>query len=163
MRIKTAYISLGSNMGDRLQFLKAAVKEIAEKLGRVTKESAVYECDAWGYTQQPDFYNQVTEIETSLTPAQLLSGCLEIEKSLGRERNILWGQRTIDLDVLLFDGSSVQFENLKIPHPYLHLRKFVLVPLCEIAPNLIHPTLELTISQLLERCPDQLNIRPISN
>lgn len=163
MRIKTAYISLGSNMGDRLQFLKAAVQEIAYKLGRVTKESTVYECDAWGYTKQPDFYNQVTEIETTLTPAQLLSGCLEIEKSLGRERNILWGQRTIDLDVLLFDGSSVQFENLKIPHPYLHLRKFVLVPLCEIAPNLIHPTLELTISQLLERCPDQLNIRPISN
>lgn len=161
MKGKIAYISLGSNMGDRLQFLKDAVKTIGSKLGTVIKESAVYECAAWGYTQQPDFYNQVVEIETKLTPAQLLSGCLEIEQSLGRERSILWGQRTIDLDVLLYDGRSVQLENLKIPHPYLHLRKFVLVPLCEIAPNLIHPTLELTIKQLLERCPDELNISPI--
>jgi 2-amino-4-hydroxy-6-hydroxymethyldihydropteridine diphosphokinase len=161
MKAKQAFISLGSNLGDRLQFLKSAVEQIGLRLGKVIKESKVYEAAAWGHTKQPDFYNQVIEIETELSPAQLLQGCLEIEKSLGRERSILWGERTIDLDILLYDGRSVKLENLNIPHPYLHLRNFVLVPLCEIAPDLIHPTLELTIKQLLERCADKLDIKAI--
>jgi 2-amino-4-hydroxy-6-hydroxymethyldihydropteridine diphosphokinase len=161
MKAKQVYISLGSNLGDRLQFLKNAVEKIANQLGRVVKESKVYQAAAWGHTKQPDFYNQVIEIETDLTPAQLLQACLEIEKSLGRERSILWGERTIDLDILLYDGQSVQSENLNIPHPYLHLRNFVLVPLCEIAPDLIHPILELTIQQLLDRCADKLEIKAI--
>ena len=161
MKAKHAFISLGSNLGDRLQFLKSAVEQIGLRLGKVIKESKIYEAAAWGHTKQPDFYNQVIEIETELSPAQLLQGCLEIEKSLGRERSILWGERTIDLDILLYDGRSVKLENLNIPHPYLHLRNFVLVPLCEIAPDLIHPTLELTIKQLLERCADKLDIKAI--
>ena len=161
MKAKQAFISLGSNLGDRLQFLKSAVEQIGLRLGKVIKESKIYEAAAWGHTKQPDFYNQVIEIETELSPAQLLQGCLEIEKSLGRERSILWGERTIDLDILLYDGRSVKLENLNIPHPYLHLRNFVLVPLCEIAPDLIHPTLELTIKQLLERCADKLDIKAI--
>jgi 2-amino-4-hydroxy-6-hydroxymethyldihydropteridine diphosphokinase len=161
MKAKQVYISLGSNLGDRLQFLKNAIEKIANQLGKVVKESKVYEAAAWGHTKQPNFYNQVIEIETDLTPAQLLQGCLEIEKSLGRERSILWGERTIDLDILLFDGRAVQSENLNIPHPYLHLRNFVLVPLCEIAPDLIHPILELTIQQLLDRCADKLEIKAI--
>jgi 2-amino-4-hydroxy-6-hydroxymethyldihydropteridine diphosphokinase len=161
MKAKQVYISLGSNLGDRLQFLKNAVEKIANQLGRVVKESKVYQAAAWGHTKQPDFYNQVIEIETDLTPAQLLQACLEIEKSLGRERSILWGERTIDLDILLYNGQSVQSENLNIPHPYLHLRNFVLVPLCEIAPDLIHPILELTIQQLLDRCADKLEIKAI--
>jgi 2-amino-4-hydroxy-6-hydroxymethyldihydropteridine diphosphokinase len=161
MKAKQVYISLGSNLGDRLQFLKSATEQIGLQLGKVVKSSKVYEAAAWGHTKQPDFYNQVIEIETELSPAQLLNGCLEIEKSLGRARSILWGERTIDLDILLYDGRSVQLENLNIPHPYLHLRNFVLVPLCEIAPDLIHPTLELTIKQLLERCADKLDIKAI--
>jgi len=161
MKAKQAFISLGSNLGDRLQFLKSAVEQIGLRLGKVIKESKIYEAAAWGHTKQPDFYNQVIEIETELSPAQLLQGCLEIEKSLGRERSILWGERTIDLDILLYDGRSVKLENLNIPHPYLHLRNFVLVPLCEIAPDLIHPTLELTMKQLLERCADKLDIKAI--
>lgn len=161
MNTKKAFISLGSNMGDRLQYLKSAVKKIGAELGKLNKESMVYQAAAWGYTKQPDFYNQVIEIDTTLSPAQLLQGCLNIEKSLGRERSILWGERTIDIDILLYDGRSVQLEHLQIPHPYLHLRKFVLVPLCEIAPDLMHPTIELTIQQLLERCPDTLEIQPV--
>jgi 2-amino-4-hydroxy-6-hydroxymethyldihydropteridine diphosphokinase len=158
---KTAYISLGSNMGDRLQYMITAVEQIGLKLGKVSKVSKIYEAAAWGHTKQPDFYNQAIEIKTLLTPAQLLQGCLEIEKSMGRERSILWGERTIDLDILLYDGRSVQSENLRIPHPYLHLRNFVLVPLCEIAPELMHPTLEMTIQQLMDRCTDTLDIKPI--
>jgi 2-amino-4-hydroxy-6-hydroxymethyldihydropteridine diphosphokinase len=161
MKAKQVFISLGSNLGDRLQFLSNAVDQIGLRLGKVVKESKIYEAAAWGHTKQPDFYNQVIEIETELSPLQLLQGCLEIEKSLGRERSILWGERTIDLDILLYDGRSVQLENLRIPHPYLHLRNFVLVPLCEIAPDLIHPTMELSIKQLLDRCADKLNIKAI--
>jgi len=161
MKAKQVYISLGSNLGDRLQFLKQALEQIGIQLGKVVKASKVYEAAAWGHTKQPNFYNQVIEIETALNPAQLLQGCLDIEKSLGRERSILWGERTIDLDILLYDGRSVQLENLSIPHPYMHLRNFVLVPLCEIAPDLIHPILELTVSQLLERCSDKLEIKAI--
>jgi 2-amino-4-hydroxy-6-hydroxymethyldihydropteridine diphosphokinase len=161
MKAKKVFISLGSNLGDRLQFLRNALDQIGLRLGKVIKESKVYEAAAWGHTKQPDFYNQVIELETELSPTQLLQGCLDIEKSLGRERSILWGERTIDLDILLFDGRSVQSENLNIPHPYLHLRNFVLVPLCEIAPDLIHPTLELTIQQLLDRCADKLDIKAI--
>lgn len=161
MKAKQVFISLGSNLGDRLQFLRNAVDQIGLRLGKVVKESKIYEAAAWGHTKQPDFYNQVIEIETELSPMQLLQGCLEIEKSLGRERSILWGERTIDLDILLYDGRSVQLENLRIPHPYLHLRNFVLVPLCEIAPDLIHPTMELSIKQLLDRCADKLNIKAI--
>jgi 2-amino-4-hydroxy-6-hydroxymethyldihydropteridine diphosphokinase len=158
---KTAYISLGSNMGDRLQYLKTAVAQIGLNLGKVVTASKVYEAAAWGYTKQPDFYNQVIEIQTTLSPAQLLEGCLDIEKSLGRTRTKLWGERTLDLDILLYDDRSVQLETLKIPHPYLHLRKFVLVPICEIAPDLLHPILELTMSQLLEKCTDDLDIKPL--
>jgi 2-amino-4-hydroxy-6-hydroxymethyldihydropteridine diphosphokinase len=161
MKAKQVYISLGSNLGDKLQFLKNAIEQISIRLGKVVKESKIYEAAAWGHTKQPDFYNQVIEIETELSPMQLLQGCLEIEKSLGRERSILWGERTIDLDILLYDGRSVQLENLRIPHPYLHLRNFVLVPLCEIAPDLIHPTMELSIKQLLDRCADKLDIKAI--
>jgi 2-amino-4-hydroxy-6-hydroxymethyldihydropteridine diphosphokinase len=161
MKAKKVFISLGSNLGDRLQFLRNALDQIGLRLGKVIRESKVYEAAAWGHTKQPDFYNQVIELETELSPTQLLQGCLDIEKSLGRERSILWGERTIDLDILLFDGRSVQSENLNIPHPYLHLRNFVLVPLCEIAPDLIHPTLELTIQQLLDRCADKLEIKAI--
>ena len=160
---KTAYISLGSNMGDRLQYLKTAVAQIGLKLGKVVTASKVYEAAAWGYTKQPDFYNQVIEIQTTLSPAQLLDGCLEIEKSLGRTRTKLWGERTLDLDILLYDDRSVQLETLKIPHPYLHLRKFVLVPICEIAPDLLHPILELKMSRLLEKCTDELDIKPLGS
>jgi 2-amino-4-hydroxy-6-hydroxymethyldihydropteridine diphosphokinase len=161
MKAKKVFISLGSNLGDRLQFLRNALDQIGLRLGKVIRESKVYEAAAWGHTKLPNFYNQVIELETELSPTQLLQGCLDIEKSLGRERSILWGERTIDLDILLFDGRSVQSENLNIPHPYLHLRNFVLVPLCEIAPDLIHPTLELTIQQLLDRCADKLEIKAI--
>ena len=161
MKAKQVYISLGSHLGDRLQFLKQALEQIGIQLGKVVKASKVYEAAAWGHTKQPNFYNQVIEIETALSPAQLLQGCLDIEKSLGRERSILWGERIIDLDILLYDGRSVELENLSIPHPYMHLRNFVLVPLCEIAPDLIHPILELTVSQLLERCSDKLEIKAI--
>jgi len=161
MKGKQVYISLGSNMGDKRKYLRDAIEQIGIRLGRIVKESKIYEAAPWGHTKQPDFYNQVIEVETELSPLQLLQGCLEIEKSLGRERNILWGERIIDLDILLYDGRSVQLENLNIPHPYLHLRNFVLVPLCEIAPDLIHPTMELSIRQLLDRCADKLEIKAI--
>jgi 2-amino-4-hydroxy-6-hydroxymethyldihydropteridine diphosphokinase len=159
--LKTAYISLGSNLGDRLQYLLDARERIEKNIGKILRQSKIYKTAAWGHTQQPDFYNQVLEVQTSFTPLQLLENCLTIEKEMGRTRGILWAERTIDIDILLFDGRSVQTTELKIPHPYLHLRNFVLVPLCEIAPDLIHPTLELSIQHLLDRCTDELETKTL--
>ena len=157
--LKTAYISLGSNLGDRLQYLLDARQRIEKNIGKIHRQSKIYQTAAWGHTNQPAFYNQVLEVQTTFTPLQLLENCLSIEKEMGRTRGILWGERTIDIDILLYDGRSVQTAELKIPHPYLHLRNFVLVPICEIAPELIHPTMELTMQQLLERCADELETK----
>jgi 2-amino-4-hydroxy-6-hydroxymethyldihydropteridine diphosphokinase len=151
-----AYISLGSNMGDRIMFLQEARNYIQSDIGNILHESKIYETSAWGNTNQPKFLNQIIKIETKLSPKYLLENCLCIEKKLGRTRVKIWDQRTIDLDILFYDKQIIHHENLIIPHPYLHLRNFILVPMNEINPDFIHPVLELTISQLLEKCPDTL-------
>ena len=151
-----AYISLGSNLGDRILFLKEARNFIKSNIGNIIVESKIYETAAWGNTNQPNFLNQILETETKLSPKQLLEACLNIEKKLGRTRVKIWDQRTIDLDILFYDKHIVQHENLTIPHPYMHLRNFILVPMNEIAPDFVHPVLEFSMSQLLEKCPDTL-------
>lgn len=154
--VHTAWLHTGSNMGDRAENLRAALAHIGQSAGRVLQSSSVYQTQAWGLTEQPDFLNQVVQIATTLSPQTLLEAALLIEKSMGRERREKWGSRVIDIDILFYDDAVLHEENLHIPHPQLHLRNFVLAPLCEIAPDLVHPELNKNIRQLLLESPDSL-------
>ncbi len=153
---KIAYLGLGSNLGDRRQHLQMALQQIQLKVGLTTNISGIYETEPWGKGDQPNFYNQVVELMTPLSPELLLQNCLDIEQFMGRFRAEPWGERSIDIDILLYNNQCLDLPNLRIPHPYLHLRRFVLVPLCEIAPYVIHPGLGFNAKQLLERCNDSL-------
>lgn len=145
----TAYIGLGSNIGDRKFQLNRAVELLkgAEKV-EVTAVSSYYNTAPVGYEQQPDFLNAVVEIRTALSAYGLLQLCSEIEKELKRERIIRWGPRTIDLDVLLFGNEIIYKKDLVIPHPRMHERRFVLEPLNEIAPEVMHPVFNKYIREI---------------
>ncbi len=147
----TAYIGLGSNIGDREYQLNRAVEllKITEKT-QVTLVSSYYNTAPVGYEQQPDFLNAVVEIRTSLSSRELLRVCSGIEKELKRERIIHWGPRTIDLDILLYGCNIINDTDLVIPHPRMHERRFVLEPLNEIAPLVLHPVFNKTINDILE-------------
>ncbi len=135
------YLSLGSNIGDRKAYLRAAIRLLGKhKDIEIGKISFVYETEPEGYIKQRKFYNLVLELETSLAPKDLLKICNFIEGLLKRERDIKWGPRTIDLDILIYNGDKIDEEGLKIPHPLLCERNFVLVPLLEIAPNVKLPS-----------------------
>lgn len=155
------YLGIGGNMADRLANLSACCNWIAKEIGTIIAQSKIYETKAWGNTNQANFYNQVIAVETNLEADKLVHHCLQIETKMGRVRQDKWGARTIDIDILLFANKIIQQENLQIPHPYLHLRKFVLVPLAEIAPNLLHPELHQNMVELLEACADDLEVREI--
>lgn len=128
-----AYLGLGTNMGDRVNFLNQAIKILdSEKDIIITKKSKLYETKAWGYTNQGDFLNMCIEIETKLNPNELLEKCQNVEKKLNRERKIRWGPRTIDVDILFFNDIILQEENLEIPHPRIGERAFVLIPLIDL-------------------------------
>lgn len=132
----TAYLSLGSNLGDRLAMLAEAVRRLGTQAVRVTGVSSVYETAPWGKTDQPAFLNLVVELETDLDPHSLLRHILAVEQSLGRVRLERWGPRTVDIDILLYDDEQIATPDLEIPHPRMADRAFVLVPLLEIAPHL---------------------------
>ena len=135
-----AYIAIGGNLGDRRAYLQAGIKEIAALPGtHLAAISRAYETQAVGPVAQPDFLNAVLAIETALAPAALLAALLAAEKKHQRQRRIHWGPRTLDLDLLLYGERTVHSADLTLPHPRMHERRFVLVPLCEIAPRLSHP------------------------
>lgn len=146
---KTVYIALGSNIENREQNLKLALEEIKE-FAHITKESKIHETKPWGYKDQDDFLNMAIAIETDLEAINLLARLQEIEHKMGRTREIKNGPRTIDLDILLYGNEIIERKLLKIPHPEMHKRKFVLKPLLEIAESLEHPILKKTIKQLHE-------------
>ena len=153
------FIGLGSNRGERQKFLNRAVAEL-KTLGetRIVWTSSVYETEPYGKTDQERFLNAVVELETQLKPENLFAACQNIERELGRTATEHWGPREIDIDILIYDG--VVFENaaLKVPHPDLEHRKFVLVPLREIAPDLVHPVSGMTIEELSAVCPDSSRV-----
>ena len=157
--MSTAYLLTGGNMGNRFSYLQEAQNKIAASYGKITAVSAVYETDAWGVTDQPSFYNQALAVATSLSPDALMEGLLRIEQEMGRTRLRKMGPRIIDLDILLIDELVRESPLLTLPHPALHLRRFALLPLSEIAPDIIHPVLHKSIHQLLEDCTDTLNVQ----
>ena len=158
---QNAYVSLGSNLGDRAGFLLLAVRGILAAGLDVIRLSSIYETQPVEYTEQPVFLNLVAELRGSTlpTPEQTLARLLRIEFALGRTRDIRLGPRTIDLDLLLFKDEQRDTEFLALPHPRLHLRRFVLVPLSELVPNLVHPVLQQSISDLLTNCEDQSMVK----
>ena len=157
------YIGVGSNMGNRLKYLEAAMEAISE-YGRIIKKSAVYEAKAWGETDQPDFLNCVINFKSGLNPELLLEKLQQIEMMAGRQRNKdeKWKSRTLDLDILFADDKVIDSEKLKLPHPFLQERNFVLVPLSEIAPYFIHPILNKSVNSLLLDCKDELPVKIFS-
>lgn len=135
-----AYLSLGSNIGDRKYYLDEAIRRLSSYGIRIIAVSGVYETEPWGGVEQAEFWNQVIEIETVLEPLELLHVCQGIEKALGRERIIHWGPRTVDIDILLYDNRVSASAELTLPHPYMEKRAFVLTPLREIAPEMVLPS-----------------------
>lgn len=150
---------LGSNLGDRLESLSKAIHHLQDSVGTITKISSVYETAAWGNTDQEAFLNQVLELQTELLPEKVLQQTQKIEKLIGRVHLEKWGPRVIDIDILFHDRHVQSAPMLSIPHPQLHLRRFTLMPLAEIAPDLIHPTLHKSVYELLQECPDKLPVQ----
>jgi 2-amino-4-hydroxy-6-hydroxymethyldihydropteridine diphosphokinase len=162
MPTHTVYLSLGSNLGDRAAQINQALARLEEKGVRIVKRSSFYETGPLEFLDQGWFLNIAVEAETELTPSKLLKLVLDVEKELGRERIIKSGPRTIDIDILLFDATAVRGEELEIPHPRMTERKFVLVPMAEIAPELRHPISGLTMSELLAATKDQSQVRRVT-
>ena len=145
----SACLALGTNLGDRQANLRAAIDALKPEI-RVLDESSVYETEPWGYADQPPFLNMALRCETDLSPLELLRRLKDIESTLGRVASFRNGPRLIDLDILFYDNLVLESAPLVIPHPRLHERAFVLVPLAEIAPKLVHPLLGLSVAQLVE-------------
>lgn len=157
--MNTVYISLGSNRGNKEQNLQKAIELLAEKAGEIESCSSVYETEPWQIDDDESFLNQVLLLRTALAPALLMDTLLDIEKSMGRTRTTAkYEPRTIDIDILLFNDEIMVTDKITVPHRYMHQRKFVLAPLTEIAPALVHPLLKKSVEQLLKECADGCNI-----
>lgn len=140
MKKSIAYIGIGSNIEEPLEKCRQAVCELSSSYGvALVKKSSLYLTEPWGGVDQPDFINLAVAVETTLTPEMLLALCKKIEKKLGRQPSAKWGPRAIDLDLLLYGQTVIQKPDIILPHPQLHLRRFVLEPLLELQPDLIHP------------------------
>jgi len=158
--MKTAYLGLGSNVGNREQHLENALSKLAASDLRVTRVSSVYETEPVGFIAQRSFLNLVAEIETGLFPLQLLGRIAKIEQALGRVRTVPNGPRTIDLDILLYGRAVIHSARLELPHPRMAERRFVLAPLAELAPDLRHPVTHKSVRVMLEAAPP-LTIRKL--
>ena len=153
------YLLLGSNIGDSQLQLSVAIKYIEQKIGTLIRQSKLYSTAAWGDTRQPDFLNQVIVVQTALTPLKTMQTILAIEKEMGRVRTLKNAPRIIDIDILFFNKLVLDEPMLTLPHPEIQNRRFVLIPLNELTPNLNHPVLGLSIHELLKICPDQLTVK----
>ena len=153
------YLLLGSNIGNSIASLAKAKIQIERQIGAIIRQSHLYSTAAWGNIKQPDFLNQVIIVETELTALQTMQSILSIEKKMGRVRTVKNSPRIIDIDILFFNKDIIDQAELTVPHPHIKNRRFVLVPLNQLSPNLKHPLLKKTVHQLLIHCPDKLNVK----
>ncbi|MDF1672399.1 MAG: 2-amino-4-hydroxy-6-hydroxymethyldihydropteridine diphosphokinase [Vicingaceae bacterium] len=151
-------LGLGGNVGNVQFTLKNCIQLIELKVGKVDVKSSLYQTKAWGVENQPDFINQVVVINTNLSAHECLSNFQDIEKQMGRIRKEKWHERTIDIDILFYNNDIIEEDNLKIPHPFIQDRNFVIYPLDEIVPNLIHPQLNKSMLELKNICKDKLMV-----
>lgn len=167
--MSVAYLLLGSNQGDKIAILQKAGERLQQLSIAPIVVSSLYESEPWGFEAEEWFLNQAVKIETDLKPHDLLRSILEIERSLGRVRQngdgkiAGYSSRTIDIDILLYENLVSETVDLQLPHPRMHLRRFVLMPLSEVAPGLIHPVLNVSIKKLLEECKDKSKIKKSRN
>ena len=155
-----AFLSIGTNLGNRENNLDHAIEKIEDYIGKILKSSSIYETEPWGFQARNEFLNMVVMVETELIPSMLLEKVLNIESLLGRVRakkhyTTAYSSRLIDIDILLYDNLIINEPDLKVPHPVMHHRKFVLVPLCDIASDMVHPVLKKSFRSLLEICEDK--------
>lgn len=163
--MERCYILFGSNMGDKEALFAQACLLINNRCGRVVQVSAAYESEPWGFEAEEWFLNRVIVVETEKGPEELLQQLLEIERELGRIRHPEiqgYTSRTADLDLLYFGQRVINTDTLIVPHPRLHLRRFALVPMCEVAPEWVHPVFGLTQQELLQQCPDECIVREMA-
>lgn len=160
--MKKIYLLLGGNLGDKRKVFSDARGLLSQRLGQITSQSAVYETEPWGFESTDLFWNQVLEIDTALSPEEVLRLTQLTELDLGRVRKEnQYNSRILDIDILFYENQLIETENLVIPHPRIQERKFALIPLCEIAPELMHPVFLKSIRQMLEECTDSLNVEKI--
>ena len=154
--MNTAYLCLGGNIGNTQAIFNKAIEQIESGIGRCVLKSRLYATEPWGFEAEQLFLNQVVAVATELEPHAVLEQCLLIEAELGRTRSGNGYQpRTIDIDILFIDNQIIDFPDLKVPHPLLHLRNFVLQPMCDVAPKFVHPVLKKTMAELRDECPDE--------
>ena len=161
--VEKCYVLFGSNMGNK-EAIFAQACQLINRCGQVLKVSSAYESEPWGFEAEEWFLNQVVVVETELSPMDLLQQLLDIERELGRVRHPEiqgYSSRSADLDLLYYGSRVIQTEELTVPHPRLHLRRFALVPLCEVAPDFKHPIFKMTQKELLEQCPDDCIVKEI--
>ena len=157
MASESVFVLLGSNLGDRELLVNQASKMMGERCGKIVAKSRLYESEPWGFKSEHWFLNQVVKVETALSPDDLMNELLEIEKELGRDRSVPhegYVSRPMDLDILYFGNEIIDTQMVKAPHPRLHERRFTLLPLCDIAPDFVHPVMKKTNLQLLDECQD---------
>jgi 2-amino-4-hydroxy-6-hydroxymethyldihydropteridine diphosphokinase len=157
------FLSLGGNLGNTQEIFERCYPMIENKVGPILEQSSLYRTAAWGLTEQADFINQVILLESDLRPEEILTEIQAIELALGRERKITWGPRTLDLDILFIDQQIIQKADLQVPHPHIQNRKFILIPMLEIAGTYEHPIFNKTIIQLLKETNDETAVNLIPN
>lgn len=160
--MQEVYLLLGSNMGDRKQFLQQASLLLAQKIGSIKKQSSLYETASWGLEEQPEYLNQILVFVTKLDARDVLKEALDIEKILGRERIEKWGSRVIDIDILFYSDEIIDEPDLKVPHPYFQVRRFAVEPMLEIEPDFIHPVLKRSIKSIALELSDQLYVQKLN-
>ena len=157
--MKDVYLLIGGNMGDRMAYFAESKKRIGETCGAIIRQSFIYETEAWGLSDQAAFLNQALWIQSAKDAETLLHAILRIEESLGRKRQIKYGPRLIDIDIIFYSDAVIRLPHLTVPHPQVQNRRFALQCLNDIAPDFLHPLLKKTVRQLLAECPDTLKVK----